>query len=191
MRSRSPLYRQCLFTDTRLFTLSIPVEGRLKQHRRPDHLQWQKHRLQAAHLSVLPHSPPSCSYILMCFQSKPHPHLKQNRCLPQWTDTSKSYSTDCQQWLHCSAEPSSSTAAVSRHRPNKTAGLCENETQTPNKTTGRRGEGETGARTRQRGKIKCQLWSCHGSDKKTIISGIWVNNSSLAVKLSLSKCKCC
>lgn len=39
------------------------------------------------------------------------------------------------------AERRCSTAAVSRHRPNKTAGPRENETQTPNKTTGRPSEG--------------------------------------------------
>lgn len=92
------------------------------------------------------------------------------------------------------------TAVRSRAAPQQPSAVTDQTKQQdcakmkPRHQTRQRGGEARERREREQdrgGKIKCQLWSCHGRDKKTIISGIWVNNSSLAVKLSLSKCKCC
>lgn len=50
----------------------------------------------------------------MCFQSKLHPNVKQNRRdEPTHRCFQNRIPTNCQQWHHCAAERSSSTAAVS------------------------------------------------------------------------------
>lgn len=92
---------------------------------------------QQRHHSMLPISSP--------FQSKLHPKSKTkppSAMINQHVCASKIKSHRLSTTITALVEWCCSTAAISRHRPNKTAGPRENETQTPNKTTGRQSEGD-------------------------------------------------
>lgn len=128
----------------------------------------------------------------MCFQSELHPNVKQNR--------RDELTRPCFQNHIPATVNNDITALLSGAAPRQPSAVSDQTKQQgrakmkPRHQTrqqgGREREGGHGDENKRRGKNeKIQLRSCHESDKKAIVSGIWVNNSGLAVKLSLSKCK--
>lgn len=176
--------------------LSNPVEGQWKYPRRPlsftasNAPTASRTSQRATYLATLPQLRSPCV-------SNPSRHKNKTavcRNEPTRLLLQKSLSANCQQWHHCTAErgeqhrgsPSAVTGPIKqrdsakmkpRHQTRQQGGKVK-ERQEWEQGGGRRG------RNANCGAVK-------EVTKKTITSGIWVNNSGLAVKLSLSKCKCC
>ena len=69
---------------------------------------------------------------------------------------------------HCWAVRRSSTAAASRQQPNKTAGLHDNETQTPNKTTGEAERGRDRNENKREEDENANCWAVMEVTKKLL-----------------------
>lgn len=132
-----------------------------------------KRHIMAYHLSLLP----PAAFIPMCFHSKLHPHIKQNH------------------FQHYILPTVNNDITVQRNEaaPHQPAAVSD-QTKQQGCTTmkARHQTRQQGGRARERQERgEDRNANCEVTTKKAIVSGIWVNNSGLAVKLSLCKCKCC